>query len=83
MPEQRPGQARPAVVTGYELRIAGRLDSRWSGWFADFSVIAEPDGTTILRGTIADQSELHGVLARIRDLGLTLVSVVPVEEEVP
>ncbi|WP_427886216.1 hypothetical protein ACQHIV_26750 [Kribbella sp. GL6] len=61
----------------YELRVAGRIDPHWSGWFADFTVTAQPDGTTTLRGTIADQSELHGVLARIRDLGLTLISVVP------
>ncbi|GAA1572290.1 MULTISPECIES: hypothetical protein [Kribbella] len=63
----------------YELRVAGRIDPRWSGWFADFTVIAEPDGTTTLRGAVTDQSALHGVLARIRDLGLTLISVVPVD----
>jgi hypothetical protein len=65
-------------LTVYEVRIAGRLDPSWSGWFADFTLTPESDGTTTLHGTIADQSELHGVLARIRDLGLPLVSVVPV-----
>ncbi|NIK54745.1 hypothetical protein [Kribbella shirazensis] len=59
----------------YELRVAGRLDPRWSSWFADFTLVPDPDGTTVLRGAITDQSELHGVLARIRDLGLTLISV--------
>ncbi|MFG1911114.1 hypothetical protein [Kribbella sp. NPDC048928] len=66
-------------MTAYELRVAGRLDPRWSGWFADFILTPEPDGTTTLRGSISDQSELHGVLARIRDLGLTLISVVPAD----
>lgn len=65
-------------MTKYEVRIAGQLDPRWSGWFADFTLTSEPDGTTTLRGPVTDQSELHGVLARIRDLGLPLISVVPV-----
>lgn len=63
----------------YEFRVAGELDPRWSEWFAGFTLTPEPDGTTTLRGPITDQSELHGVLARIRDLGLTLISVIPVE----
>ncbi|TCC04334.1 hypothetical protein [Kribbella soli] len=64
-------------MTVYEVRVAGRIDPSWSGWFADFTLTPEPDDTTTLRGTIADQSELHGVLARIRDLGLPLISVTP------
>lgn len=68
-----------AALTGYELKVAGRLDPRWSGWFADLTLAPGPDSTTVLRGTIADQSELYGLLARIRDLGLTLISVVPVD----
>jgi hypothetical protein len=68
-----------AALTVYELRVAGRLDPRWSGWFADLTLVPGADGTTTLRGPIADQSELHGLLARIRDLGLPLISVVPVD----
>ncbi|TDO57456.1 hypothetical protein EV651_111182 [Kribbella sp. VKM Ac-2571] len=64
-------------MTVYEVRIAGRLDPSWSGWFTDFMLTSGPDHTTTLRGTIADQSELHGLLARIRDLGLPLISVTP------
>jgi hypothetical protein len=67
-------------MTRYEVRVAGRLDPRWSGWFADFTLVPEPDGTTTLRGTITDQSELHGLLARIRDLNLTLISVTPADQ---
>jgi len=65
-------------LTVYEIRVAGRLDPSWSGWFADFTLTPEPDDTTTLRGTIADQSELHGLLARIRDLALPLISITPV-----
>ncbi len=66
-------------MTVYEVRVAGRLDPSWSGWFADFTLTPEPDDTTTLRGPITDQSELHGLLARIRDLGLPLISVQPRE----
>ena len=67
---------RPDATTSYELRVAEQLDEHWSTWFAEFSITHEEDGTT-LRGAVADQSELHGLLARIRDLGLTLISVAP------
>jgi len=60
---------------GYTLRVAGRLDPRWVAWFDGFTVTAEADGTTTLRGPVADQAQLHGLLAKIRDLGVALVSV--------
>ncbi|HEY3409151.1 MAG TPA: hypothetical protein VGK53_13345 [Propionicimonas sp.] len=60
---------------GYTLRVAGRLDPRWVAWFDGFTVTADADGTTTLRGTVADQAQLHGLLAKIRDLGVALVSV--------
>ncbi|MEU8225807.1 hypothetical protein [Kribbella sp. NPDC048915] len=70
----------PAVaMTTYELRVAGRLDPRWSDWFAGFTLTTEPDDTTTLRGSVADQADLHGLLARIRDLGLPLISVQPLD----
>jgi hypothetical protein len=59
----------------YELRVAGHLDERWSAWFGGFTMTHQDDGTTVLRGAVQDQSELHGVLAGVRDLGATLVSV--------
>jgi hypothetical protein len=59
----------------YELRIEGHLGEHWSAWFGGLAVVHEDDGTTTLRGTLADQAELHGVLAKIRDLGTTLISV--------
>ena len=65
----------PDVPAHYELRIGGHLDEHWSAWFGGLTVIREDDGTTTLRGPITDQAELHGLLARIRDIGATLLSV--------
>jgi hypothetical protein len=57
------------------VRIAGHLDTHWSAWFGAFTLTREPDGTTTLRGVVADQAELHGLLVKVRDLGVTLLSV--------
>lgn len=67
------------MPTRYELRIEGHLDQHWSSWFGSLTLTHEGDGTTTLRGVVTDQSELHGVLAKIRDLGITLISVTPIE----
>ena len=61
--------------THYELTIQGHLDQRWSDWFGELTLVHGPDGTTTLRGAVTDQAELHGLLAKVRDLGLTLISV--------
>ena len=58
----------------YEIRVEGVLDSRWATWFGDMRVERE-DTQTVISGPLADQAALHGVLAKIRDLGLVLVSV--------
>ena len=64
-----------AGATSYALRVAGHLDRHWSDWFGGLELTHEDDGTTTLRGAVADQSELHGLLAKIRDVGATLISV--------
>jgi hypothetical protein len=69
---QRPGLLTPAH---YELRIDGHLDEHWSAWFGGLTLFREDDGTTTLRGAVTDQAELHGLLAKVRDLGITLISV--------
>lgn len=69
-----------ALPTGYEIRLAGRLDPRWSAWFDGLTPSACPDGTTTLRGPVADQAALHGLLARIRDLGIPLLAVTPLDD---
>ena len=67
-----PKRQRPS---GYRLRVDGQLDEHWSSWFGDLTLTHEDDGTTCLTGAVADQAELHGLLAKIRDLGVTLISV--------
>lgn len=59
----------------YEIRIAGHLDSRWVAWFDGLSLTNQSNGTTILRGAVVDQAALHGLLQKVRDIGLPLLSV--------
>jgi hypothetical protein len=59
----------------YEIRISGPLGERWSAWFDGITITDEGDGTTVLRGAVVDQAALHGLLQRLRDLGLTLLSL--------
>jgi hypothetical protein len=63
------------TATYYEIRVEGYIGKNAAVWFDGFAVEHTANGETILRGTIADQAALHGVLARIRDLGLTLILV--------
>jgi hypothetical protein len=59
----------------YEIRVKGHLDERWSDWFDGLEITNVENGGTILSGDIADQAALHGVLTRVRDLGLPLVAL--------
>jgi hypothetical protein len=59
----------------YRLRVDGHLDDHWSGWFGGLTLTRDGDGTTILSGAVADQAALHGLLGKVRDLGVTLISV--------
>jgi hypothetical protein len=65
----------PHSTAYYKLRVEGHLDEHWSRWFGAMTLVLEDDGTTTLRGSVADQAALHGLLARVRDLGATLISV--------
>jgi len=67
----------------YEIRLIGHLDARWAAWFDGLTVSREGDGTTVVSGQIADQAALHGLLQRVRDLGLPLVSITQVEADQP
>ena len=69
--------------TFYEIRVAGHIGDSWSSWFEGLSVRHDENGETVLRGAIVDQAALHGVLMRIRDLGLPLVSVNRVKTDKP
>lgn len=59
----------------YEIHVEGILDEDWSGWLEDLTLSTQPGGTTVIHGGLTDQAALHGVLARIRDLGLTIIEV--------
>jgi len=67
----------------YEIRFRGTFSRRWAFWFDGLSMIKLDNGVTILRGAMRDQSELHGVLERIANLNLQLISVNPVELDDP
>jgi hypothetical protein len=66
---------RQQQPNAYQLRVDGHLDEHWSTWLGDLTLAHESDGTTSLRGLVSDQAELHGLLMKIRDLGVTLISV--------
>ena len=61
----------------YEIRIKGHLDDRWSDWFGGLIINLEDNGDTLLTGLVVDQAALHGLLKKVRDLGMPLISVSP------
>ena len=63
----------------YEIRIKGHLADRWTDWFEGFAITLEEDGDTLLTGPVVDQAALHGLLRKVRDLGMPLISVNRVE----
>ena len=67
------------AASTYRLRVEGHLDDHWSGWFGRFTITRETDGTTSITGAVVDQAQLHGMLVKVRDLGVTLISVTLVE----
>jgi hypothetical protein len=63
----------------YRIRIRGHLAARWATWFAPMTLTAESDGTTVIEGPVVDQAALHGLLHKVRDIGLPLLSVTPLD----
>ncbi len=73
-PQTGPGEPRV-----YQIRIHGYLGAEWADWFYGLTITLEEDGYTLLTGPVIDQAALHGLLKKVRDLGLPLVSVSPLE----
>ena len=69
----------PDQPTRYQVRIKGHLGPEWADWFGGLEVTLENNGDTLLSGVVADQAALHGLLRRVRDLGMPLVSVSPMK----
>ena len=84
MSEANSGVASSRVqMEHYTIRVKGHLDPRWSEWFQGLTVTQTESGETVLSGPVPDQAALHGVLNRIRDLGLRLLSVTSLPEGDP
>jgi len=73
----------PSQPVVYQIRLKGHLGSQWTDWFGGLTITLEEDGDTLLTGTVIDQAALHGLLKKVRDLGMPLISVSPVEPGSP
>ena len=74
--------ARPTANTAYyEIRLKGQLNARWADWFDGMTITLGNNGDTLLSGPVVDQAALHGLLKKVRDVGLTLLSVSSVKPE--
>lgn len=77
-PKPDRGSVQPTI---YEIRIKGHLGRQWSGWFEGLAITLDANGETLLTGAVADQAALHGLLKKVRNLGLPLISVNPIEAD--
>ena len=74
MNDHKPGLG---ATSGYQIRTQGHISDRWAAWFEGYDLRHQADGTTLIDCPALDQAALHGVLAKVRDLGLSLISVTP------
>jgi hypothetical protein len=81
MPNKRNPNTDPGETMVYQIRLKGHLDSQWTDWFGGLTITLEDNGHTLLTGPVIDQAALHGLLKKVRDLGMPLLSVICVEPE--
>ncbi|BBB47567.1 hypothetical protein [Pelolinea submarina] len=74
-------ELEPGKPVVYQIKIKGQLNSEWTDWFEGLTITLEEDGNTLLTGSVIDQAALHGLLKRVRNLGLPLISVSPFEPD--
>ncbi len=79
MSNELDSKTNPSQPIVYQIRIKSHLDSRWADWFDGLTITLEDNGDTLLTGPVVDQAALHGLLKKVRALGMPLVSVSPVE----
>ncbi len=71
----------PSEAVVYQVRVEGQLNARWTEWFEGLAITLDANGDTVLTGAVIDQAALHGLLKKVRDLGMPLISVVRIEAE--
>ena len=79
MPDEQKSNPEANQQMVYQFKLKGHLGQQWLNWFEGLTVTLEEDGNTLLSGSVIDQSALHGILKKIRDLGMPLISVNSVE----
>src|SRR5512135_2971533 len=79
MSDKNNNKAHPGQPMIYQIRIKGHLDQQWTDWFEGLTITLEDNGDTLLSGPVIDQAALHGLLKKVRDLGMPLLSVCSVE----
>jgi hypothetical protein len=81
MPDKFNPKTDPGQTMVYQIRIKGHLGSQWSDWFEGQTITLEDNGDTLITGSVVDQAALHGLLKRVRDLGLPLISLTQIQSE--
>ena len=72
----------PHLPANYQIRVKGQLGPQWQAWFDGLTITAQPNGETVITGHMADQAALYGILKKVRNLGLPLISVNPIDPQI-
>jgi hypothetical protein len=81
MADKRSFTSNPEAPQIYRIRLKGHLGRQWTDWFDGMAITLEDNGDTLLTGPVADQAALHGLLKKVRDLGVPLISVIPIPSQ--